>query len=64
MAEEIKVGDWISYSVSGLPSRGKVVGINGETYTVQPEGLGPGQVAVVGRSEGDGVKKVAPPKEE
>ena len=37
MTEEIKIGDWIRYSVSGLPSRGKVVGLNSETYTVQPE---------------------------
>ena len=62
MTEEIRKGDWISYSVGGLTSRGKVVGVTNETYTVQPEGLRPRQVAVVGR--GGDEKKIAPPDEE
>lgn len=60
MADEIKVGDWISYSVSGLDDWGKVIHDDGEAYTIlvkgQEEG---GQRAVVGK---DGVKKRPPPK--
>ncbi len=60
MAEEIKVGDWISYRVGGLEDQGKVVDYDGESYTVQPKGWGSGQVTVVGK---DGVKKIASPEE-
>ncbi len=62
MSEEIKKGDWISYSVDGVSGRGKILSVTSETYTVQPEGLRPGQVAVVG-SGGD-EKKISPPEEE
>ena len=61
MAEGLKVGDWISYSVSGLEDQGKVVGFDGESYAVRPKGSSPGQVTVVGK---DGVKKIPPPEEE
>ncbi len=49
MAEEIKVGDWISYRMSGLAGRSKVVGFDGEPYTVQHDGWSGGQVTVVGK---------------
>ncbi len=62
MSEEIRKGDWISYSVDGVPGRGKVLVVTNETYTVQPEGLRPGQVAVVGK--GGDEKKIAPPDQE
>ncbi len=62
MTEEIQKGDWITYSVGGVPGRGKVVGVTSETYIVQPEGFRPGQVAVVGR--GGDEKKIVPPEEE
>jgi hypothetical protein len=59
MAEEIKVGDWISYRVSGLKDRGKVVHSDGESYTVLVKGQSHGQLAVIGK---DGVEKIAPPR--
>ncbi len=61
MTEEIRKGDWISYCAGGISGRGKVVGVTSETYIVEPEGLRPGQVAVVDR--GGDEKKIAPPEE-
>lgn len=61
MSEEIRVGDWIRFRSSGRVQRGKVVGMDRETYTIQPEGHS-GGVTVVGR--GGDEKKIAPPEEE
>ncbi len=49
MTEEIKVGDWISYRMSGLAGRGKVADFDGEPYTVEPEGWSGGEVTAVGK---------------
>lgn len=65
--QEIKVGDWISFRSSGLVQRGKVIGVDDETYAVQLADLS-GESLISGASaplaKGDHLRKVPPPDEE
>lgn len=61
MTQEIKVGDWISYPVSGLESQGKVLSIDEDGYGVQLKDNPTGTAFV---PFGDRVKKISPPEGE
>lgn len=58
MAEEIKTGDWVSWPGVLGRDQGKVVSVDGDTYSVQiKSGAAPSYTTI---SRGEGVKKIDP----
>lgn len=63
MAEEIKVGDWVSFDSNGLTQQEKVLGVD-DVYTVRVRVTGSRSAPTSIIGKGEHVKKIAPPEDE
>ena len=61
MPEEIKAGDWVSWPGVLGRDQGKVMSVDGDTYSVQIKpGVAPSYTTI---SRDQSVKKIAPPED-